>query len=161
MANSVEGRLPFLDYRLVEFCSRLPDDLKLRGLMEKWLLKQMGRKLLPAAIWQRVKRPYRAPIKDCFFNARQPEYVADLLSEQNLRESNLFQPGAAGQLARKAAAQPDLSEMDSMAVVGILSALLVERQFCHGKLQITAAREGGSRKFIDQRSETAVRPAWM
>ncbi len=160
MANSVEGRLPFLDYRLVEFCTRLPDDMKLRGLMEKWLLKQMGRKLLPGEIWQRVKRPYRAPIKDCFFHANPPDYVGELLSERNLRDTNLFQPAAAAQLARKAAAQVDLSEMDSMAVVGILSALLVERLFCHGRPRVVETRVGGPRKFIDQRSETAVRPAW-
>ncbi len=55
MAHSVEGRYPFLDYRVVEFCNRLPADLKLRGLREKWLLRQFGRKLLPDEIWQRAK----------------------------------------------------------------------------------------------------------
>ena len=48
MAHSVEGRFAFLDYRIVEFCNRLPAFLKMRGLREKWLLKQLGRKLLPA-----------------------------------------------------------------------------------------------------------------
>ena len=40
MANSVEGRYPFLDYRVIEFCNRLPDSLKLNGLNEKYLLKK-------------------------------------------------------------------------------------------------------------------------
>lgn len=77
MAHSVEGRFPFLDYRLVEFCNHLPSTLKLHGLTEKWLLKQMGRKLLPDAIWQRVKRPYRAPVHRSFFGGAIPEYVTE------------------------------------------------------------------------------------
>ena len=72
MAHSVEGRYPFLDYRVVEFCNRLPPQLKLRGLTEKWLLKRLGKRLLPAEIWQRPKRPYRAPIHRSFFGAGRP-----------------------------------------------------------------------------------------
>ena len=76
MANAVEGRFPFLDYRLVEFCNRLPANLKLHGLTEKYLLKKLGRKWLPPEIWQRPKRPYRAPIQRSFFNETAPDYVA-------------------------------------------------------------------------------------
>ncbi|HXJ55473.1 MAG TPA: asparagine synthase-related protein, partial [Verrucomicrobiae bacterium] len=74
MAHSVEGRFPFLDYRVVEFCSRLPADLKLRGLTEKYLLKKLGERWLPQEIWRRRKRPYRAPIHRSFFN--QPDLAA-------------------------------------------------------------------------------------
>ncbi len=44
MAHAVEGRFPFLDYRVVAFANRLPADEKLLGLSEKWLLRQLGRK---------------------------------------------------------------------------------------------------------------------
>jgi asparagine synthase (glutamine-hydrolysing) len=67
MAHSVEGRFPFLDHRVVEFCNQLPPHLKLRGLTEKYLLKQAVRDLLPEEIWRRPKRPYRAPIHRSFF----------------------------------------------------------------------------------------------
>lgn len=129
MANSVEGRFPFLDYRIIEFANRLPADVKLRGLTEKWLLKQFGRKLLPPIIWQRVKRPYRAPIQRSFFGAKTPAYVRELLSEDSLRASGYFQPEAAAQLANKAASGVKLSEVDDMALVGILSTQLVHQQF--------------------------------
>ena len=66
MAHSVEGRYPFLDFRLVEFCNKLPSELKLFGLKEKYLLKKLARKLLPEEIGQRPKRPYRAPIHGSF-----------------------------------------------------------------------------------------------
>ena len=43
MANSVEGRYPFLDHRVIEFCMKLNPDLKLNGLNEKYLLKKIKR----------------------------------------------------------------------------------------------------------------------
>ncbi len=129
MAHSVEGRFPFLDHRVVEFCNHLPSRLKLNGLTEKWLLKQLGRKLLPDAIWQRPKRPYRAPIQHSFFGQSSPDYVQELLSEKALQESGLFHPYAVMQLARKAAGGARLSEIDNMALVGILSTQLVYEQF--------------------------------
>jgi asparagine synthase (glutamine-hydrolysing) len=129
MAHSVEGRFPFLDYRVVEFCNRLPPNLKLRGLTEKWLLKQLGRKLVPAAIWQRPKRPYRAPICRSFFGSKRPEYVQDLLSENALQASGLFNAPAVARLVQKAAGEASLSEVDEMALTGILSTQLVHEQF--------------------------------
>jgi asparagine synthase (glutamine-hydrolysing) len=129
MAHSVEGRFPFLDYRVVEFCNRLPPNLKLRGLKEKWLLKQVGRKHLPEEIWRRRKRPYRAPIHRSFFNQDTPGYVRELLSEESLAESGLFNASVVAQLALKAEAGAHLGEVDDMALVGILSTQLVYHLF--------------------------------
>ncbi|HEX7220185.1 MAG TPA: asparagine synthase (glutamine-hydrolyzing) [Burkholderiales bacterium] len=47
MAASLDARAPFLDHRLVEFVSTLPDDLRVRGLSTKWILRQAARPLLP------------------------------------------------------------------------------------------------------------------
>ncbi len=129
MAHSVEGRFPFLDYRVVEFCNRLPPHLKLRGLTEKWLLKKLGCKLVPVEIWQRPKQPYRAPIHRSFFHPNNPEYVSELLSERAVQASGLFNPTAVARLVRKAETSPSLSEVDSMALVGILSTQLVHHHF--------------------------------
>jgi asparagine synthase (glutamine-hydrolysing) len=46
MAASLEARAPFVDHRLVEFVSTLPDDLRVRGLSTKWILRQAARPLL-------------------------------------------------------------------------------------------------------------------
>ena len=129
MANSVEGRFPFLDYRVVEFCNRLPSNLKLKGLNEKWLLRQLASKLLPADIWQRRKRPYRAPIHRSFFHSHTPDYVTELLSEPALQAAGLFNPLAVSQLVRKVQNGLQLSEVDDMAVAGVLSAQLTHQQF--------------------------------
>jgi len=128
MAHSVEGRYPFLDHRVVEFANRLPPDLKVRVLTEKWMLKQIGRKLLPSEIWQRPKRPYRAPVHRSFFPSS-PGYLDELLSEPVLREAGCFKPAAVAQLRRKAISGASLSEVEDMALAGIVSTQLVHKQF--------------------------------
>jgi asparagine synthase (glutamine-hydrolysing) len=90
MAHSIEGRFPFLDVRVIEFCNRLPPRLKMQGLTEKVLLKRLGREWLPAEIWQRRKRPYRAPIQRSFFHHPTPDYVRELLSPEVLRSAGFL-----------------------------------------------------------------------
>ncbi len=120
MAHGVEGRFPFLDYRLVEFCCRLPSRFKLRGLKEKYLLKILGRKLLPPEIWQRTKRPYRAPIHQCLLG---------LVSLEQIAATGLFRAKAVAQLVRKIESGVVVSESDDMALAGIVSTQLVHQLF--------------------------------
>lgn len=128
-ANSVEGRFPFLDHRVVEFCNQLPPHLKLNGMNEKYLLKKLASKWLPKDIAHRTKRPYRAPIHRSFFNNDTPDYVTELLSPGLIQESGLFKPAAVTQMARKVQNGMRLSETDDMALAGILSTQLVYSQF--------------------------------
>ena len=60
MAASLEARAPFLDHRLVEFVSTLPDELRVRGLATKWILRQAARPLL-AGLAPR-KAGFRIPV---------------------------------------------------------------------------------------------------
>ena len=53
MAASIEARAPFLDHRLAEFVSALPDELRVRGLATKWILRQAAQRRLPAEPAQR------------------------------------------------------------------------------------------------------------
>ena len=129
MANSVEGRFPFLDYRVVEFCNRLPPTMKLRGLTEKYLLKELAREWLPAEICDRPKQPFRAPIHRSFFNEKKADYVQELLSPAALTAAGVFNPAVVGQLTAKLERGLPLGETDDMALVGILSTQLVLDQF--------------------------------
>ncbi|HTY87896.1 MAG TPA: asparagine synthase (glutamine-hydrolyzing) [Candidatus Acidoferrum sp.] len=129
MAHSVEGRYPFLDVRVMEFCNRLPSRLKLRVLTEKYLLRQLARQYLPPEILQRRKRPYRAPIHRSFFNEAAPEYVRELLSEEAVKATGVFNPVAVGQLAARLEQGKAVGETDDMALVGILSTQLVHHHF--------------------------------
>ena len=129
MAHSVEGRFPFLDHRVVDFCNRLPSRLKLRGLTEKYLLRKVGERWLPKEIATRPKRPYRAPIHRSFFNASTPEYVHALLSPEAIARAGFFKPVAVGQLVQKIERGMALGETDDMALAGILSTQLVQHHF--------------------------------
>jgi len=127
-AHSVEGRFPFLDHRVVEFCGRLPPHLKVCGLREKALLRRSARGLLPPAVWQRPKQPYRAPIHSAFF-ARPLEYVAEMLAPDAIAATGLFEPQAVARLARKCQTGERVSEGDDMALVGVLSTQLLHHLF--------------------------------
>ena len=129
MAHSVEGRFPFLDHRVVEFGNRLPPSLKLNGLTEKYLLKEISREWLPAEISDRPKQPYRAPIHRAFFNDSPPDYVEELLSSSAIEQSGYFSPRAVEQLVSKLERGLPLGETDDMALAGIVSTQLVDRQF--------------------------------
>jgi len=153
MAHSVEGRFPFLDYRVVEFCNRLPARLKLRGLQEKYLLKQIGRECLPPEIWCRSKRPYRAPIHRSFFNDTPLDYVREILEPAALRSAGLFNPQAVSQLAAKIGSNRPVSETDEMALVGIISSQLVHQQFVSGFRRASALSAGDDVKVVDHQRE--------
>jgi asparagine synthase (glutamine-hydrolysing) len=129
-ANSVEGRFPFLDHRVVEFCSRLPSHLKIRGLEEKYILKKSAQGLLPSSVWQRRKQPYRAPIHPAFFG-RSLEYVETMLSPEAVQASGIFNPKAVDRLVHKCQAGVRVSESDDMALVGVLSTQLLHHLFTH------------------------------
>lgn len=130
MAHSVESRLPFLDYRVAEFCNRLPSNQKLRGLRDKYLLRRFGRELLPIDVWGRRKRPYRAPIHKSLLCKDAPEYVMELLSDTHIRDVGLFRPDSVRQLINKVRTREAGSESDDMALAGILSTQLLHHMFC-------------------------------
>jgi len=129
MANSVEIRLPFLDPRLVDFMARVPSKWKILGLNEKHILKKSFQGILPDEITSRPKNPYRAPIRGSLLNDKAAGYVEDALSGKSLNAAGLFDAGKIKRLLRKARTVDSLSEIDSMALVGVLSSQLVHSQF--------------------------------
>jgi asparagine synthase (glutamine-hydrolysing) len=129
MANSIEGRFPFLDHRVIEFACKLPPTMRMRALTEKYILKKSVRGLLPESIVKRTKQPYMAPDAKSFFHGERLEYVDELLSEQYLEESGYFNTKAVQMLIKKCRHNPVLGFKDNMAVVGIISTLLVHDRF--------------------------------
>ena len=77
MAHSVEGRYPFLNYRVVEFGAKLPLRLKMKVLNQKYLLKRASGGLVPESILRRSKQSYRAPDGKGFFDETSPDYVSE------------------------------------------------------------------------------------
>ena len=129
MAHGVEGRFPFLDHRLFEYAAALPVRSKLQGLEEKAILKRWAEPVVPPAVRARHKQPYRAPDAPAFFGPRAPEYVSELLSEEAIRRSGLFDPAAVAGLVRRARAGRVTGFGENQAFVGILSAQLWHNAF--------------------------------
>ena len=93
MANSVEGRFPFLDKDLMEFCTQIPVDLKIRSGIEKYLLKQLGNRVLPREIVHREKFSFVAPGSDTLIK-RHKEWANDLLSYNRIKRQGYFDADA-------------------------------------------------------------------
>jgi asparagine synthase (glutamine-hydrolysing) len=129
MANSVEGRYPFLDYRLMEYAAKLPPDFKLKGLNEKYILKRMMQNRLPGGILRRPKQAYRAPVASSFLSSSGRQYVTELLSEQGLNKTGIFNHQAVQKLFTKISAENLVSEMENMALAGIISTQLLYHQY--------------------------------
>jgi asparagine synthase (glutamine-hydrolysing) len=63
MLNSLEVRCPLLDHEVLEFVARIPFEYKLRGDVSKWILKEVGRELLPPETLARGKQGFGMPLE--------------------------------------------------------------------------------------------------
>jgi asparagine synthase (glutamine-hydrolysing) len=129
MANSIEGRFPFLDHRVIEFASNLPSRHKINFLNEKFILKKTFPDIVPESILNRPKQPYRAPDAPAFFNP-EPEWINDLTNKTVINNSRLFQFELVQNLIEKCRRNKGLrmSNSDNMRITAILSTMQVYNQ---------------------------------
>ena len=122
MANAVEGRFPFLDHRLIELAARIPPRLKLKGLVEKHILRQSMKDMLPAdrsprgrssPTARRRAAPSCAPAPPhpCWTTCRPPTSM----------RRDTSSPSSSSGWCRSARALPSTGFRDNLAFVGILS----------------------------------------
>lgn len=97
MAASVEVRVPFLDLDLVEFAAHIPERCKQRGSEGKWVLKKAMEPYLPRSVIYRPKSGFGAPLRR-WMRLELRELLADVLSEQSLRNRGMFEPLAVRKL---------------------------------------------------------------
>lgn len=134
MMHGVHAHMPFLDHQLVEFANSLPPRWKLRGLTEKYVLREAVADLLPAQVMARTKQPFRAPDANSFFTAGEPlDYVADLFSESRLRSAGYFDVARTARLFEKCRKGRATGFGDNQAFVGILSTMLLDDHFVRAR----------------------------
>jgi asparagine synthase (glutamine-hydrolysing) len=146
MANSIEGRFPFLDHRLVEFAAALPTRYKVNGLKSKFILGESFQDMLPEEIRNRPKQPYRAPDAESFFQKESIEYTEYLLSPELTKDAGLFKTQAAQVLLERGKKKMNEdgkkpSNQENMQVCFMLSSHILYEQFMKNPLNLSPGRK--------------------
>ncbi|TAM49204.1 MAG: asparagine synthase (glutamine-hydrolyzing) [Acidobacteria bacterium] len=128
MAYGVEARVPFLDHELVEFVGRIPAGLNARGGMEKSILREALRGVVPDEIRRRRKAGMGVPY-EAWMAGPLPAFAEDLLSERRLRDKGYFDPGAVQRLRRE---QREGRRRLGALLMAVLGVQLWDETFLHG-----------------------------
>jgi asparagine synthase (glutamine-hydrolysing) len=125
MGVSLETRVPMLDHNVVEFAWRLPRHMKVRGREAKWLLKQLLRKYIPAALIDRPKMGFGVPVNEWILGPLR-DWAEDLVSEDRLRRDGLLNARLVRELWSRHVRHP-AAEGDSMWQLLMLQSWLSAR----------------------------------
>lgn len=101
MANSLEVRVPFLDYEVVNFLFGLPGDFKIDGSLRKKILQDAYRDILPVELYNRPKKGFEVPLLKWLRSEMKSAILDDLLSEKFIREQGIFEYSEIKKLKRK------------------------------------------------------------
>jgi asparagine synthase (glutamine-hydrolysing) len=99
MANSLEVRAPFTDYKLLEFALRVPERMKVRGTETKWITRQAMKDLLPPEVLNKKKMGFNPPLP-MWINGELRPVIQKFLSPENLERRGIFRPQAVQKLVR-------------------------------------------------------------
>jgi asparagine synthase (glutamine-hydrolysing) len=131
MAASLEARVPLLDHALVEFAASLPRNLKVRGLVRKYLLKRVSRAWLPREIVYRKKQGFPTPAS-LWLRRQARSFMRDHLSPMVLRHRGLFNPD----FVEKLISQHENGFADHGSLLwGLISVELWQRIFLDSRLR--------------------------
>jgi len=91
MAHSLEVRPPFLDHRIVEFAGTLPEHFKVNGNTTKFVMRELLKRKLPAAILSRRKEGLDIPAHDWLRGPLRP-LLEQELSVESVKKAGIFSP---------------------------------------------------------------------
>lgn len=101
MANSLEVRTPFLDFRVINFAFSLPVEFKINGQMKKRILQDAFRNELPEEVYNRPKHGFEVPLLSWFRNELKSTIEDDLLGDNFIQEQGVFNLSAIKQLKKQ------------------------------------------------------------
>jgi len=91
MAVSLETRVPLLDHEVVEFAWRIPLSWKIRGRSQKWILRQVLSRHVPASLFERPKTGFGVPVGQ-WLRGPLRDWAADLVNSGGLSRDGIFDP---------------------------------------------------------------------
>ena len=94
MSHSLEVRVPFLDHKIVDFAFSLPVNFKIDSRHRKIILKDAFKNMLPEELYQRGKQGFEVPLLQWFKTDLRSMITDDLLSDEFIKEQNIFNLGA-------------------------------------------------------------------
>lgn len=89
MHNSIEGREPFLDHRIIELALQMPENLKYRNGQSKWILRQILGKYVPDKFFNRPKKGFSIPIFK-WFSEHLDNMFAHFLTPERIEKTGIF-----------------------------------------------------------------------
>ena len=91
MANSLETRVPLLDHRVFEFAWQIPQNMKIRDGIGKWILREVLYRHVPKSMIERPKKGFSIPLAE-WLRGPLREWAEELLSEKRLEVEGYFFP---------------------------------------------------------------------
>lgn len=130
MANSVEGRLPFLDHRLVELVTQMPDELKMRGATEKYVLREALRDHLTDTVYRRQKHPFLAPPASTATSGEIGTMLQDILHSRAMADLPFYDQAKVVSLVNNSRRESGGSGKDhDKAILQIASLCVMQEEF--------------------------------
>ena len=105
MAHSIEGRVPFLDHRMVELTAALGAHHKIRRMETKTLLRRACRGLVPDEVIRRKKEAFFIPVETCFRHSFF-DFIEEVLSKESIGKRGYFRYNAVRRLIDRYRANP-------------------------------------------------------
>ena len=130
MAHSVEGRVPFLDHKLAELANSLPISLKIKGPVEKYILRESMKEVLTDTIYKRQKHPFLAPPGTRNESNATFEFFRGVIHSELFKTQPFFDPRATQRMmADLCSAPPEKREKMESILNMMVSTTLLAKHF--------------------------------
>src|SRR6476661_5443613 len=149
MANSLEVRAPFTDYRLLEFAMQVPQRLKVRNMTTKWITRQAMRGILPREVLTKKKMGFNPPLPQ-WINGELKPVIREFLSPAAIERRGLFRPDAVQKLLRDHAEnrRDNALKIWSLLMIEVWQRMYFDKQSAESVLQ--SAMDEAKRKPMIQ-----------
>jgi asparagine synthase (glutamine-hydrolysing) len=129
MAHSIEGRVPFLDHHVAELALHMPVGQKIRGTVEKYVLREAARPFLTETVYRRQKHPFLAPPASTTPGTRLHDLMQDTLRAVLPRQSLYNEDAVLALLERLPTMDGATRAALDPVLLAILSVALLQESF--------------------------------